>query len=101
MSVSNAPKVSNTPKVSDIPKAFDRSDFQVKRTIPNRLASRTTSDLNWWVEIKTIDPRCIYYFGPFQCEGEALAYYPGYVEDLVAKGAENLEVSIKRCQLNP
>jgi hypothetical protein len=64
------------------------------RLLTKRAISKS---IDWWVEIKTTNPNCIYYFGPFQCKDEAKAYYPGYIEDLVAEGAENFEIHIKRC----
>lgn len=52
----------------------------------------------WWAEITTTNPRCKYYFGPFQTDVEAKAAYPGYVEDLDSEGATGIIVVIKRCQ---
>lgn len=51
----------------------------------------------WWIEIKTTQPRCTYYFGPFETEVEAKEAYPGYVEDLNGEGATGIVVIIKRC----
>lgn len=51
----------------------------------------------WWAEITTIKPHCVYYFGPFKTSAEAQATYPGYVEDLNNEGAEGIVVVIKRC----
>lgn len=54
--------------------------------------------LAWWVEIKTDNPRCTYYFGPFLGHGEAKALQAGYIEDLEQEGALGISVSIKRCK---
>ncbi|MEB3294709.1 MAG: DUF1816 domain-containing protein [Synechococcales bacterium] len=54
--------------------------------------------LAWWVEIKTENPRCTYYFGPFLDEVSAQAHKPGYVEDLEKEGAQNLVITVKRCK---
>jgi len=54
-------------------------------------------NMDWWVEITTVKPRCIYYFGPFQTSFEARAAYPGYIEDLDSEGAQGIVVVIKRC----
>jgi hypothetical protein len=36
----------------------------------------------WWLEIKTNQPTCTYYFGPFERAEEAEALKGGYIEDL-------------------
>ncbi|PIG93373.1 DUF1816 domain-containing protein [Gloeocapsopsis sp. IPPAS B-1203] len=53
---------------------------------------------DWWVEITTLSPRCVYYFGPFATKDEAKAAYPGYVKDLDGEGAKGIIVVIQRCQ---
>jgi hypothetical protein len=66
-------------------------------------AENTTSDvlsnLPWWVEIKTLQPQCLYYFGPFDSLDEAQLHQSGYVEDLQREEAQEIYVAIK--QLNP
>ncbi len=52
----------------------------------------------WWVEITTADPRCTYYFGPFNSALEARKAYPGYVEDLEGEGAQGITITIKLCR---
>lgn len=52
----------------------------------------------WWAEVTTNNPRCTYYFGPFQSYDEAKEAYPGYIEDLNSEGAQGIVVVIKRCQ---
>lgn len=47
----------------------------------------TQPPLNYWVEILTEEPRCTYYFDPFEQSAEAKAAIPGYVEDLRIEGA--------------
>ena len=51
----------------------------------------------YWVEISTKQPSCIYYFGPFDDSSEAQEMQQGYIEDLVAEKAQEIEVKIKRC----
>ncbi len=51
----------------------------------------------WWVEITTAEPRCTYYFGPFQSSAEAEAHKPGYVEDLESERAQGIQAAVKRC----
>lgn len=55
-----------------------------------------TLGLAWWVEIKTDQPRCTYYFGPFASSTEAEDARPGYVEDLEKENAQGIRVSIRR-----
>ena len=52
---------------------------------------------DWWVEITTVEPRCVYYFGPFQTSTEAKTAHFGYLEDLQDEAAQGITVSIKRC----
>ena len=52
----------------------------------------------WWVEVTTEQPKCIYYFGPFQTSIEAKSAQSGYVEDLENEGAQGIQVIIKRCK---
>ncbi len=52
----------------------------------------------WWIEIYTIKPRCLYYFGPFETASEAQMHKSGYLEDLSAEQAEIGSVEIKQCE---
>lgn len=51
----------------------------------------------WWVEIATDQPRCLYYFGPFNSEAEAAQHKGGFIEDLEQEGAQQIDVTIKSC----
>lgn len=64
---------------------------------PNNI---TTESLNWWIEIITSQPYCIYYFGPFVNMSEAVSHYDGYIDDLKNDGVEgqNITSIFKRCQ---
>jgi Domain of unknown function (DUF1816) len=53
---------------------------------------------DWWTKITTMDPKCIYYFGPFSSYDEARVAYPGYIEDLSHEGAKGIIVVIQRCE---
>ncbi|MEY3299194.1 MAG: hypothetical protein RLZZ597_2454 [Cyanobacteriota bacterium] len=53
---------------------------------------------NWWVEITTAKPICIYYFGPFMSFQEADAMRPGYVEDLLQENSVIIQALVKQCQ---
>lgn len=50
----------------------------------------------WWVKITTADPSCIYYFGPFDNEEEAIQAKPGYLEDLQLEGAQQIHSIIEQ-----
>ena len=52
----------------------------------------------WWVEVKTSDPLCIYYFGPFESEGEAELEKKGYIEDLELEGAKQVQAAVLYCK---
>lgn len=54
----------------------------------------------WWVEITTRSPHCVYYFGPFLSEQEAIAAKVGYLEDLEEEGAQGITDAVKRCKPN-
>jgi hypothetical protein len=48
------------------------------------------SGQQWWLEIKTAEPACTYYFGPFDIEQEAQIQQKGYIEDLQQEGSKVL-----------
>jgi Domain of unknown function (DUF1816) len=52
----------------------------------------------WWIEIKTVQPKCTYYFGPFIDKCDANLSISGYVEDLESESAEGIQTYIKRCK---
>lgn len=52
---------------------------------------------NWWVEISTDTPKCVYYFGPFARKNDATNAEIGYVEDLTQEGAAVLKMSVIKC----
>jgi hypothetical protein len=56
------------------------------------------SSEDWWVEISTATPACVYYFGPFQNFQEASDASPNYILDLIEEGAQDICTQIKRCQ---
>lgn len=62
------------------------------------LRSMNRLGLAWWVEVRTENPVCLYYFGPFKSNADAAAHQSGYLEDLSREGATNIQAEIKRCQ---
>jgi hypothetical protein len=61
------------------------------------LASVLGQGKAWWVEIRTSQPACTYYFGPFDSELEADTAKGGYIEDLQLEGAQNIQTVVKLC----
>jgi hypothetical protein len=52
---------------------------------------------NWWVEIITMEPWSMYYFGPFNDFQDANVMQPGYVADLIEEGVQTIQVTVKEC----
>jgi hypothetical protein len=75
---------------------------KIIRIIPLSSETRETLHPNlhlpWWVEITTTEPRCVYFFGPFENEQEAQIFKPGYLEDLEGEDAQGISCCIKQCQ---
>lgn len=55
-------------------------------------------DFGWWIEIFTVHPFCLYYFGCFDSRSEAELAQAGYIENLIREGAIIVAVQTKRCQ---
>jgi hypothetical protein len=66
--------------------------------LENSLSKPNFSSQPWWVEIATSQPKCLYYFGPFESFAEALSYQSGYIEDLQSESAVGINAQIKQCQ---
>ncbi|MGL5080140.1 MAG: DUF1816 domain-containing protein [Microcoleaceae cyanobacterium] len=56
------------------------------------------SSFQWWIEVQTTIPFCIYFFGPFVSSSEAKVYQSGYIEDLLQERAKGIKVDVKQCQ---
>ena len=52
--------------------------------------------INWWLEIRTVIPPCVHYFGPFLTKEDARVSEYGYVEDLLKEKAHGITVEIKQ-----
>lgn len=52
----------------------------------------------YWIEITTAKPSCVYYFGPFLTYKGAKLAQPGFIEDLETEHAQDIKAEIKRCQ---
>lgn len=61
--------------------------------------AKSSADVSpWWVEIVTAEPKCLYYFGPFDSYEEAFSNQAGYLEDLESESAIGIATTIKQCQ---
>lgn len=52
--------------------------------------------LAFWVELRTEQPSCLYYFGPFLSRSAAEGAIAGYTADLEGEGASGITVRIVR-----
>ncbi|TVR14063.1 MAG: DUF1816 domain-containing protein [Phormidium sp. GEM2.Bin31] len=52
--------------------------------------------LAWWVEVRTDQPQCTYYFGPFLSQKDASRAKVGYIEDLETEGAQGIQAQVGR-----
>ena len=55
----------------------------------------------YWLKISTKEPKCVYFFGPFDSPLEAKALQAGYIEDLMEENAREIDVEIQRCPQPP
>jgi hypothetical protein len=67
---------------------------------PETVSHLSQIGYTWWMEVTTTQPPCTYHFGPFKScaiAGLASLYY---IEEFRNMGIQEVEVLIKRCQLN-
>lgn len=57
-----------------------------------------STEPDWWIEIRTDNPSCLYYFGAFDSFATAVSVKDDYISDLLAEKATILSVEIKQCQ---
>ncbi len=69
----------------------------MKTPFGNFLSNLFGAPKAWWIEIKTNQPACTYYFGPFTSEAEAASMKGGYIEDLEQEGAQNIRSVVQYC----
>ncbi len=50
----------------------------------------------WWVKIMTDAPKCVYYFGPFDSQSEAIESQCGYLKDLMYEEARGISVEVNQ-----
>ncbi|MEO1744259.1 MAG: DUF1816 domain-containing protein [Cyanobacteria bacterium J06629_9] len=51
---------------------------------------------DWWIEMVTASPQCVYFFGPFETIDKAACAEAGYTEDLNQEGAKVVKVTIEQ-----
>ncbi|HHP7230834.1 MAG TPA: DUF1816 domain-containing protein [Xenococcaceae cyanobacterium] len=64
----------------------------------NAIKQEVSAQFDWWIEIRTANPGCIYYFGAFYRLTAATSAQYGFIQDLKAEEAKIVSVSIKQCQ---
>lgn len=64
----------------------------------NIIRSKTPWKFDWWIEICTDNPLCIYYFGAFESFTLAESAQDGYILDLLNENAKIISVKIQQCQ---
>ena len=64
----------------------------------NTIRQKISAELDWWIEVYTANPSCIYYFGAFYSLTIAALDQYGYIQDLRNEGAKILSVAIKQYQ---
>ena len=52
----------------------------------------------YWIEIKTRNPSCTYYFGHFDSPIAAKLMEQGYIQDLIDEDAVVISVKTKQCR---
>ena len=64
----------------------------------NTILNEKTSNHGWWIEIYTVNPLCLYYFGDFDSIWSAALAKNNYIQDLEQEGAVLVSTSIKLCK---
>jgi Domain of unknown function (DUF1816) len=52
----------------------------------------------WWIELQTLHPGYVYYFGPFLSKTEAEKLKYGYSQDLESEGSKIVSINVKWCK---
>ena len=64
----------------------------------NKALNEETLNYGWWIEIYTVEPLCIYYFGDFDSIWSAALAKNDYIQDLEQEGAVLISICIKLCK---
>lgn len=65
---------------------------------PNLSAQDSEGTWGWWIEVQTVNPNYIYYFGPFSSKDEAKSLKSGYIQDLAEENAEVIAATVLWCK---
>jgi Domain of unknown function (DUF1816) len=52
----------------------------------------------WWIEVHTLYPNYVYYFGPFLSKMDAQRSKLGYSQDLELEGSKIISINVKWCK---
>jgi hypothetical protein len=52
----------------------------------------------WWIEVRTLYPDYMYYFGPFSSKTEAQKSKHGYSQDLESEGSKIISIKTRWCK---
>lgn len=63
----------------------------------DKLVVRATK-IPYWIEVKTENPSCIYYFGHFDSPFAAKLMIKGYIKDLIDEDAKVISVILKQSE---
>ncbi len=61
----------------------------------NPMTNLEEMETAWWVKIETVQPFCMYYFGPFMNFEEAEKAQPDYLQDLENEQAQGITCNIE------
>ena len=64
----------------------------------NTALNEETPNYGWWIEIYTVEPLCIYYFGDFDSIWSAALAKNDYIQDLEQEGAVLISIRVKLCR---
>ena len=64
----------------------------------NIIKQNKSAVLDWWIEIRTSNPDCLYFFGEFESYVAAAKEQHGFISDLKTEGANIVSLKIKQCQ---
>ncbi len=66
--------------------------------LPDLSSQDSEGTWGWWIELNTVNPSCLYYFGPFSSMDEAKSLKSGYIQDLAEENAEVTSATVLWCK---
>lgn len=52
----------------------------------------------WWIEVRTYQPACTYFFGPFDSRNEAIWHQSGFLEDIQEEQPMGMMINIHQAE---